>query len=234
MRTIALGVLDALNLCEPVMGLKMIVRLLDRLLGPFFSSSAPVPAPHPASIPPADGIRLLLDLPAELRNIIYEYALTYDGGIVSARLHPRDHGYGDFEQFIKGRHTMPNEIPFELVCQQLRAETRGVVLRVNTVNITNEAISEVSGLSMDSVDLRHVQKLYEHGIGCYSALLKDNAKVFQQEKEEAQRRKDNFSSAFAGFTGLQKVTNPSAEDDLSFVEDMIRLGEIEPGDYSRT
>jgi hypothetical protein len=85
---------------------------------------------NPTSKTPVQGPCRLLQLPRELRDLIYEYALTEDGGLVSSGTHPRRlYAAGKDEQ------SEPNQL--KLVSKQLYSETKGLPLLYNNLTFRN-------------------------------------------------------------------------------------------------
>jgi hypothetical protein len=72
----------------------------------------------------------LLQLPRELRDLIYEYALTEDGGLVSSGMKPR-HLYAAG----KDEQSEPNQL--KLLSKQLYSETKGLPLLYNNLTFEN-------------------------------------------------------------------------------------------------
>jgi hypothetical protein len=74
--------------------------------------------------PPSHTRSHLLALPAELRVMIYKFALNYEDGLFS----------DDYPRFYvqrKGTSSKMTPNALKLVCRQLRGETKGILLRVN-------------------------------------------------------------------------------------------------------
>ena len=75
---------------------------------------------------------LLFELPRELRDLIYEHALTHEGGIIAdvdtskSQIHVRSRG----RQGRPSTHACAN--PLMLVCHQLNRETEGVIFGANS------------------------------------------------------------------------------------------------------
>tara|TARA_R110002003_G_scaffold104_31_gene8470 strand:- start:3385 stop:4266 length:882 start_codon:yes stop_codon:yes gene_type:complete len=71
------------------------------------------------------------ELPAELRDAIYRYALSYDNGLITAP-HPRSTP----TLFVNNEKIGPcNKDPklLRYVCRQIFQETKGIMLKVNTI-----------------------------------------------------------------------------------------------------
>jgi hypothetical protein len=83
------------------------------------------------SIPPSNSRCLFFKLPAELRNEIYEYALTADDGLVCRS---QDNKHFTYHALRDGgvEDTEFNQIHY--VCRQLQTETKGLVLYLNNNN----------------------------------------------------------------------------------------------------
>lgn len=106
----------------------------------------------------------LLDLPRELRDIIYEYALTEDGGLIVQSLPP------DFES-LPAIHleaagakykTDPNQLKF--TCRQLYAETIGLSLRYNKLSFLGysnfELFNRFTRTHCTSAHFKRVKSVY--------------------------------------------------------------------------
>lgn len=74
----------------------------------------------------ADNRCLLLELPAELRAVIYEYALTEKGGLITSGGH-------FYSACVDSEERDANQLKF--VCKQLHTETKGLGLRFNNLTI---------------------------------------------------------------------------------------------------
>ncbi|KAF2676606.1 hypothetical protein K458DRAFT_396766 [Lentithecium fluviatile CBS 122367] len=80
----------------------------------------------------------LLKLPAELRNRIYEYALTYGGGIVDeAEAGPTRRHLAMFwiHHPNRGLGLYQSPILLQFVRKQLRQETRGLSIKLNDLTL---------------------------------------------------------------------------------------------------
>jgi len=67
----------------------------------------------------------LLALPRELRDIIYEYALTEEGGLLLKDTYPKSfRGYRPYEHWVESNR-------LKYVCRQLYHETKGLGLKLN-------------------------------------------------------------------------------------------------------
>jgi len=83
------------------------------------------------SAPPSAPNRLLA-LPRELRDIIYEYALTEDRGLLLIETHPKSfRGHRLYEHWVESNR-------FKYVCRKLYHETKGLGLKLNDVAVRSD------------------------------------------------------------------------------------------------
>ena len=78
----------------------------------------------------------LLNLPGELRNVIFEYALSEASGLLLVEIDDPPSP----KRFMGCRHNDKNEEANQLkyVCRQLHAETRGLGLKLNELSVKSE------------------------------------------------------------------------------------------------
>ncbi|KAF2478323.1 uncharacterized protein BDR25DRAFT_309095 [Lindgomyces ingoldianus] len=82
-----------------------------------------------ASTPLSDGRCLLLSIPRELRDEIYEYALSEDNGLT---VQPTNNGFKLWAIWHKHDEEVRRDpTPLKLVCHQLYEETKDLVLKLN-------------------------------------------------------------------------------------------------------
>ncbi|KAF1848572.1 uncharacterized protein K460DRAFT_403855 [Cucurbitaria berberidis CBS 394.84] len=96
----------------------------------------PPPGPDP-SFPLTDRC-LLLELPRELRDLIYEHALVHNYGLITA---PDYHLADKFFVCNHEGEKLGDENPNQLqhVCHQLYVETRGIIFKVNDLIFKGES-----------------------------------------------------------------------------------------------
>ena len=83
------------------------------------ATSVPFTTSHP-SIPPSDGRCQFFELPAKLRNEVYEYALTTKDGMM-CKLEDNKHFTYHALQDGESKNAEVNQLRY--VCRQLRADT---------------------------------------------------------------------------------------------------------------
>ena len=107
------------------------LRLFTITMGGYISSLSSLarnsPSPEPTGPSP------LLDLPLELRTMIYEYALYYEDGLSMVPLTRRSTS----AITLRPSNTADGRItnPLKLICRQVRAETQKLPLKLNIVHV---------------------------------------------------------------------------------------------------
>jgi hypothetical protein len=127
------------------------------------------------SIPPSDGRCLFFKLPAELRNEIYEYALTADDGLVCRS---QDNKHFTYHALRDGgvEDTEFNQIHY--VCRQLHTETKGLVLYLN-----NNVIIFKCDVAMTSVEDDFILLDTTNGLTCAEHFLQQCAPTLHPHLE---------------------------------------------------
>ena len=141
------------------------LRLFTITMGGYISSLSSLARNSPS--PKPTGPSQLLDLPLELRTMIYEYALYYEDGLSivpltrlftsSITLRPRNAADGRIAN------------PLKLICHQVCAETQELPLKLNIVHVDDNAqrlmyhqkilCRFVRGLDYDVYRLGHIRRL---------------------------------------------------------------------------
>jgi hypothetical protein len=82
----------------------------------------------------ASGESRLLDLPRELRDMIYEYALAEDEGLVLMERPTPDNSSRSFKGCRQSDHSVESN-QLKYACRQLNRETKGLGLKLNDLTI---------------------------------------------------------------------------------------------------
>ena len=83
--------------------------------------------------PPRNDRCLLLELPRELRDLIYDFALTENGGLIKDENFDPNSGDATGRFRAAGDEAKRDANQLKFVCRQLRAETKGLGLRLNVL-----------------------------------------------------------------------------------------------------
>ena len=117
----------------------------------------------------ASGHFRLLDLPRELRDMIYEYALTEKAGLVVLKSSPSRLRAAD-----NPRGPDPNSLKF--VCRQLYAETKGLGLRYNKLTFPGSFSYEL----FDKFTKKHCSPANFGRVGSVAILQTSSARLHME------------------------------------------------------
>ncbi|KAI4931143.1 hypothetical protein J4E85_003732 [Alternaria conjuncta] len=117
----------------------------------------------------ASGHFRLLDLPRELRDMIYEYALTEKAGLVVLKSTPSRLRAAD-----NPRGPDPNSLKF--VCRQLYAETKGLGLRYNKLTFPSSFSYEL----FDKFTKKHCSPANFGRVGSVAILQTSSARLHME------------------------------------------------------
>ena len=114
----------------------------------------------------------LLDLPRELRDIIYEYALTEDEGLVMVERHrPNDTGPKSFKGCRPSKPSVKSN-RLNYVSRQLYQETKGLGLGLNDLTVRSEQEVEDFAAFLHTCSVHQEQCIRKVTL-CYRALTQD-------------------------------------------------------------